>query len=137
MTDEKTFTGGCLCGAVRYEATGEPSHCGFCYCGDCRKASGSGFIPFINISAENVSFSGETLKFRSPALRGEALRNSCLRCGSLVFGGEVGQTDMHTIYAGTLDDASVFHPTIAIFTRQRAPWAVLPPDLTAFDELPV
>jgi hypothetical protein len=39
------YTGGCLCGAVRYEAEGEPVFAGHCNCADCRKASGSGFIP--------------------------------------------------------------------------------------------
>ena len=44
-------TGGCLCGALRYEATGEPTMAGHCYCADCRKASGSGFIPFMGYDA--------------------------------------------------------------------------------------
>ena len=34
---------------------------------------------------------------------------------SLVFGGEIGKTDWYTLYAGSLDDPSAFHPTIAIF----------------------
>ncbi|RYD89156.1 MAG: aldehyde-activating protein, partial [Sphingomonadales bacterium] len=42
MSDQEIFTGGCLCGAVRYEAAGEPIVSGHCYCSDCRKASGSG-----------------------------------------------------------------------------------------------
>ncbi len=46
MSDtRKLFTGGCLCGQVRYEALGDPIYAGHCYCADCRKASGSGFIP--------------------------------------------------------------------------------------------
>jgi hypothetical protein len=43
----KRYVGGCLCGALRYEAEGEPLYAGHCYCADCRKASGSGFIPFM------------------------------------------------------------------------------------------
>jgi hypothetical protein len=38
------------------------------------------------------------------------VRNSCPVCGSLVFGGEVGKNDVFTVYAGTLDDPSAFHP---------------------------
>ena len=48
------YTGGCLCGAVRYAATGQPMAAGFCYCPDCRKASGSGSIPFILFRAEDI-----------------------------------------------------------------------------------
>lgn len=137
MSGGQRFTGGCLCGAVRYEATGTPTAAGLCYCADCRKASGSGFIPFIGFRASDVRFSGATLVFRSKAFRGgDAVRNSCPACGSLVFGGVVGEDRNHTIYAGTLDDPALFHPTIAIFTRDRAPWASLPPELKAFHLLP-
>jgi len=138
MDDGPThFTGGCLCGALRYEATAAPQHAGHCYCADCRKASGSGFIPFMSFAAEALRFSGETRQFRSPSLRGGvAVRNSCAHCGGLVFGGEVGATDTHTIYAGSLDEPSLFHPTMAIFDRDRPAWAVIPPGLTVFRTLP-
>ena len=71
------LTGGCLCGALRYEARGEPLNAGYCCCADCRKASGSGFIPFMGFAAEAGTFSGPARQFRSPSLRGEAVRNSC------------------------------------------------------------
>ncbi|QRO00799.1 GFA family protein [Archangium violaceum] len=130
-------TGGCLCGAVRYEAEGDPLFAGYCYCADCRKASGSGFIPFIGFASTAVRFSGETRQFRSKSFRGgEAVRNFCPVCGGLVFGGEVGKDESHTIYAGSLDDPSSFHPKMAIFTRDRPAWALLPPDFTAFDTMP-
>jgi hypothetical protein len=53
-----------------------------------------------------------------------------------VFGGEVGKSHSFTIYAGSLDDPSSFHPKIAIFARSRPHWAVLPPDVTFFDAMP-
>ncbi len=138
MSDSgKRYTGGCLCGALRYEAKGEPILSGHCYCADCRKASGSGFIPFMGFPSSAVRFSGQTRIFTSKAASGgDAVRNFCPICGSLVFGGEVGKDDSHTIYAGSLDDPSSFRPTIAIFTRNRPIWAVIPPDLTMFEALP-
>src|SRR3954468_19493917 len=102
-----TYAGGCLCGAVRYEAHGEPTAMGFCYCADCRKASGSGFIPFMGFRSSVIRFSGQTRQFRLKLENGrEAVRNFCPVCGSLVFGGEVGKDDSHTVYAGSLDDPS-------------------------------
>ena len=138
MSDRgKRYSGGCLCGALRYEAKGEPLFAGHCYCADCRKASGSGFIPFMGFASSAVQFSGQTRIFRSKAANGgDAVRNFCPICGSLVFGGEVGKDDPHTIYAGSLDDSSSFRPTIAIFTRNRPIWAVIPPDLTIFEAMP-
>jgi hypothetical protein len=135
MSDSaKSYTGGCLCGALRYAADGEPSFSGHCYCEDCRKASGSGFVPFMGFPSSAVRFSGQSRTFISKAANGKnAARNFCPVCGGLVFGGEVGKDASFTIYAGSLDDPSRFHPTIAVFTRNHPPWALLPPDLKAFE----
>ncbi|HVY90415.1 MAG TPA: GFA family protein [Hyphomonadaceae bacterium] len=131
------IAGGCLCGALRYVASREPALMGLCYCQDCRKASGSGFVPFMGFAANALHFTGETRQSRAPAFRGgEAVRNTCAVCGGLVFGGIVGVDVTHTIYAGSLDDPTQFRPSIAIFVRSRAPWALLPPNLKPFDTLP-
>jgi len=131
------YTGGCLCGAVRYEASGAPLYAGHCYCADCRKASGSGFIPFMGFAASALTITGETLKFSSPSANGGlALRNSCPVCGGLVFGGEVGVDDSHTLYAGSLDDPSLFQPQIAIFARGKPDWVTIPAGLTIFEGMP-
>jgi hypothetical protein len=134
---EKRHAGGCLCGALRYEARGEPLYMGHCYCIDCRKASGSGFIPFMAFSRDALSFSGESREFRTKARRGgDATRNFCPVCGGLVFGGERDLSDSFTLYAGSLDDPSVFRPGIAIFARHRPAWAIIPEGLTVYEEMP-
>lgn len=130
-------TGGCLCGAVRYEAVGEPIVSGHCHCRDCQKASGSGFIPFMLFDAGAIRITGETSQVRSTSIRGsEAVRNRCVRCGSLVFGGIVGVDEDHTVYAGTLDDPSRFNPVVAIFTRDRPAWVTIPQGLITFETMP-
>jgi hypothetical protein len=53
-----------------------------------------------------------------------------------VFGGEIGKSDSYTLYAGSLDDPSAFHPTIAIFADGRPPWALIPPGFKIFDRMP-
>ena len=137
MAHGADYTGGCLCGALRYQAQGEPLYAGLCYCTDCQKASGSGFIPFMGFASSVVRFSGETLKFTSKSANGrDAVRNTCPVCGSLVFGGVAGKDDSFTLYAGTLDDPSAFQPRIAIFARSRPAWAVIPPGLTIFEAMP-
>jgi hypothetical protein len=133
----KRHTGGCLCGAVRYEVEGDPSFAGYCFCADCRKASGSGSMPFMGFAKTALRFSGRPQQFRSKSARGgDAVRNFCPDCGGLVFGGEIGRDDSFTIYAGSLDDPSLFQPSVAIFTRDRPAWALMPPNLTSFDTLP-
>jgi hypothetical protein len=131
------FTGGCLCGALRYEAIGEPLYAGLCYCADCRKASGSGCIPYLGFARAAVHFTGSTLTHTSKAASGsDASRNACAICGGLVFGGDVATSESFTVYAGSLDNPSLFHPTAAIFTRGRPAWAVIPPGLKIFETQP-
>jgi hypothetical protein len=64
------------------------------------------------------------------------VRNFCPACGGLVFGGVVGVDTSHTVYAGSLDDASRFKPAMAIFERDRPDWVIRPPGLTVFDTMP-
>jgi hypothetical protein len=131
------ITGGCLCGALRYEARSAPQYAGYCFCADCRKASGSGFIPFMGFAAPALHIAGaavtHTLKHRDGR---QSDRNFCALCGGLVFGGIRGESTSHTIYAGSLDDPSHFKPTIAIFNRDRPDWVRLPDGLTVFDAMP-
>ena len=135
--EAKRYTGGCLCGALRYEAVGESIGSGHCYCGDCRRASGSGFVPFMGFKADAVRFTGEARQFYSKAANGgDAVRNRCAKCMSLMFGGEIGKTESYTLYAGTLDDPSAFHPTFAIFAQGRPAWAIIPPGFKVFDRMP-
>jgi hypothetical protein len=130
-------TGGCLCGALRYEVSGEPLFAGLCFCEDCRKASGSGFIPFMGVAGSTLTLTGESRSSEVKAFRGGvATRNHCSRCGGLVFGGVRDESDSFTIYAGSLDDPSQFRPQIAIFASRRPDWAVIPEGLTVFDEMP-
>lgn len=132
-----SFKGGCLCGALRWEAVSAPDYMGLCCCGDCRKASGSGFIPFMGFPASALTITGPTRQYRSRAFRGGvSTRNSCPTCGGLVFGGEHGQSDSHTIYAGSLDDPSLFKPAMALFDRERPEWVVLPESLTRYPTMP-
>lgn len=138
MDETRTVrTGGCLCGAVRYEVEGEPLFAGYCCCGDCRKASGSGFVPFMGFPAAAFRVRGETRRFVARSARGsDAVRNACPVCASLLFGGIVGQDAQHTVYAGSLDDPAGFKPAMAIFNRDRPAWTLLPEGLTVFETMP-
>ena len=69
---------------------------------------------------------GETKQARKRLRSGRtSVRNFCPACGSLMFGGEYGVSAQHTIYAGTLDDPSAFHPTRAVMLADRPHWAAM------------
>jgi len=133
----KRFTGGCCCGAMRWEAEGEPQFAGLCFCDDCRRSSGSGFVGFMGFPAAALRFSGTTERSVARSIRGtDAVRNFCAVCHSLVHGGIVGEDDMHTIYAGGLDDPALFEPKMVMFNKDRPAWVPLPAGLAVFETMP-
>ena len=131
------ITGGCLCGALRYEANAAPFYAGYCFCEDCRKASGSGFIAFMGFPASVLRITGDVVTHTMEQKDGrKSERNFCPSCGGLVYGGVRGVSEQHTIYAGSLDDPAHFKPTMAIFNSQRPAWVVLPAGLRVFEGMP-
>jgi hypothetical protein len=130
-------TGGCLCGAVRYEADGEPLYSGMCFCEDCRRASGGGCVAYMAYRRDAFRVKGETRQVLTElGPERVATRNICPACGSLLFGGVYGVSEQHTVYAGTLDDPSLFHPTHAIMTRGKPDWALIPAGLDVYEGMP-
>lgn len=131
------FTGGCLCGALRYEADGEPRYAGLCYCPDCQKATGSAFVGFLGFDADVVRITGASASFSCRSARGgEARRNFCPACHSTVFGGDRDHGAEVNIYSGSLDAQTLFQPRIAIFARNRPAWSPLPEGLKVFEAMP-
>lgn len=107
-------TGGCLCGAVRLEATGRPQRVGLCHCLDCRKHHGAPFQAFAIFAQDAVTLAGET--------RDHLGRNFCTLCGSSVF---ARTGDEIEVALGALDNPDEFTPTYELWTIRREAW--LPP----------
>ena len=106
------MTGGCLCGAVRYEVAADPVYAGHCHCRSCQRASGAGHSTYVGVPRAALTVRGETRSFALTGGSGrQALRHFCPVCGSQLFG--TGELDpgTATLYAGSLDDPSVIRPT--------------------------
>ena len=108
------FDGGCLCGDVRFVATGRPYRVGVCHCLDCRKHHGALFHASAIFAQDAVRVSGETHDF--------AGRHFCPRCGSSVFGRSGDEIEINL---GALDAPGQFVPTYELWTIRRESW--LPP----------
>jgi hypothetical protein len=53
---EAIIEGGCLCGAIRYRATGAPYNITYCHCRTCRRASGAAFVSRARFSCSELGF---------------------------------------------------------------------------------
>ena len=54
--------GGCYCGSVRFEISGEPVNQSICHCRDCQKSSGAASVAWIMLGQDAFSISKGELK---------------------------------------------------------------------------
>ncbi|MFI4999871.1 MAG: GFA family protein [Reyranellales bacterium] len=126
-----------MCGALRYEAHGKPLMQGFCHCRNCQRISGSGHVGFICLSESAVTVRGETQSYGAVGGSGAtATRYSCPTCHSTVFGRAEVMPGMINLYAGSLDDPSLFKPQVAIFVRSRPAWDDVSRGLPCYETAP-
>lgn len=108
------FAGGCLCGEVRFVATGRPYRVGLCHCLDCRKHHGAIFSALAMFAEDAVTIEGETREW--------AGRHFCPRCGSSLF---ARSGDEIEVSLGALDAPNQLVPTYESWIVRRESW--LPP----------
>ena len=132
-----SFSGGCLCGAVRYDASADPVFAGHCHCEDCRRASGTGHCSHLGLPEPALAVTGEVKFFDKPADSGNNIsRGFCPTCGSAVFSRNSGMPGMVFIRASSLDDPEVFRPQMIVYTKRTPSWDRLDPSLPSFEGMP-
>jgi hypothetical protein len=110
-------SGGCLCGAVRYEVRGPLRSVVDCHCTMCRRTSGH-FAAFTATRPEAlVLIESEGLRwYRSSAT---ARRGFCEICGSSLFW-EPTSGDRVSIAAGTLDLPTGLETVVHVFVEDAS-----------------
>lgn len=132
-----SFTGGCLCGAVRYECSADAMFMGNCHCRDCQKASGGAYGAEIGLPAAALKITGAVKYYDVKADSGNTLsRGFCPGCGARLFAKTSAMPDLAMIAAGSLDDPSQYEPTMDIFTASAPPWDHMNPALAKFPKMP-
>lgn len=121
-TFPKSATGGCLCGAVRYRATGAPVSTIYCHCQSCRKHTGAPVVALAGYRRDQITYEAGTPKvFHSSPGVGRAF---CGDCGTPLTwegdGGEIGP--MIELLIATLDAADAFAPDCHIHHGERIAW---------------
>lgn len=114
-------TGGCRCGATRFEARGAPRFVGNCHCEDCRRATGAPFSTYAGYKSENVRWSGAPRRIYESS--SGVFRGFCGNCGApLSYQGQKWSGETH-LFLGTFDDPRALTPTGEAFAEERLPWA--------------
>ena len=133
----ETYTGGCACGAIRYEGTADPIAAGHCHCRACQHASGAGHASHLMLPKGAISVTGEPKFYDAPADSGNMIsRGFCTDCGSPVLTFNSGMPDMVAVRAASLDDPSQFEPMLVVFTETAQAWDPAHEGLPSFPGMP-
>jgi hypothetical protein len=130
------LTGGCHCGAVRYEAEGEPLHHAVCHCTDCRHASGAPMVAWIAFPADKIRVTAGAPKTRASSELGR--RQFCPDCGTgLFYVNETVLPGLIDIQSATLDDgAAAPAPAVHIQFAEHLAWTAQLHEMPKFDRYP-
>ena len=131
-------TGGCQCGAIRFEITGAPHMVYTCHCTDCQRLTSSAFSMAVVLGTEAFHLTkGEPRALQRIADSGRlTTRWVCPECGSWICGAPNPARPTIRVRAGTLDDTSWLRPTMHFWTRSAQPWIVLAADSQRFETQP-
>lgn len=131
-------TGGCLCGAIRYECSAEPEFSLQCHCRDCQRQSGSAYVAAVRMPAAEFRITkGEPRRYVTKADSGNDItRVFCPDCGSPLYVQVASRPDLVGIRVTSFDDPSWFRPEADIFVKSAQPWDYMNPDTPKYPTYP-
>ncbi|ESQ81743.1 hypothetical protein AEAC466_20185 [Asticcacaulis sp. AC466] len=133
----QNWTGGCACGALRYDIAGEPIAMVDCQCRDCQHESGTGHASHIVFARDGARITGDAAQFDMRADSGNLkTRHFCRICGSPTLMTFAATPDIFTVRAASLDEPERYQPQIVTYTASGHAWDCLDPALPRFDRMP-
>jgi hypothetical protein len=132
--------GGCVCGAVRFTATGEPLRVTVCHCAWCQRRTGTAFGTEVVFESGQVVLSGGTIaqyRHRSDESGRWLDVAFCRTCGTNLGFTLEAAPGLCTLPAGAFDDPSWIDPEYGtfrhVFLRSRRPWSDLTPRVEQYE----
>ena len=132
------WTGGCACGAVRYETPAEPVFQNHCQCLDCQKRSGTGHGSWLTFPERaHMAITGEARIWRGAADNAnEKTHAFCPTCGTPVYLTFSFMPDMIAVAAASLDDPGRFRPQAVTYGVRGHAWDTLDSTLPKHERMP-
>ncbi len=122
------LTGGCLCGAVRYEITGPFQSASYCHCTRCQRRTGTGSSANARVARTDFRLlsGGDALRTFAPP--DGMPKVFCSLCGSAVFSGDLQRDAPLGLRLGGLDRDPGIRPQFRQWVEFAAPWEPIPDD---------
>jgi len=109
----RKIQGGCLCGAIRYQSTSEPTRMIASDCRHCQKQAGAAIAISVGVPANTLKVKGKRPSvYEDTRASGVSLRSFCPDCGTPLFSESEAEPEMVFIIAATLDDPSWVQPQV-------------------------
>jgi hypothetical protein len=116
----QVIQGGCLCSAIRFRISGEPTFSVICHCGTCRRASAAPTVAWLTFDRGQVEIlSGNPRTYRSSQ---GVVRQFCGTCGSQLAYENMASPSTIDITTASLDNPNLFPPTQEAWVDHRVPW---------------
>lgn len=129
-----THRGGCLCGALRFEATADPIESGYCHCRLCQRSTGAPVLVYVCFPIDSFRYlAGTPARFASS---NRGTREFCANCGTQIAFRASPHPVMVDVNVGALDDPARYPPQKHIHCTSAIPWLRLIDNLPRFDEAP-
>ena len=129
------LTGGCGCGAVRYEITAPLQGAVYCHCTRCQRRSGTGHQASARVAPGSFVITEGEQHVRTWSPGSGFDKSFCSRCGSALYAHNPEDPEVIVVRMGTLDGDPGIRPQARQFVAYAAPWEPIPDDgLPRYDE---
>ncbi len=128
MSDAAVHTGGCLCGAVRFEVRAPFDTAGYCHCTRCQRRTGVGFSVNGLVAARHVVVVAGADAIGTWHPSGGHPKSFCSACGAHLFSGAPGGDGVCGVRFGALDEAPGVEPEWHMWTSSAPAWSPVPDD---------
>lgn len=125
---ELPYTGGCLCGRVRYEVTAEPASVGYCHCTRCQRRTGTAASAQARLAPGSFRVVSGAELVRDYVPPDGFAKCFCGDCGSALWSKDPANGEVMSVRLGSFDPGHGLRPQFRAFTHYAAEWEPIPDD---------